>query len=265
MGIIISQVDAFASEPFKGNPAAVCVLGEVREEAWMQQVAMEMNLSETAFLLKEGTAYRLRWFTPENEIDLCGHATLASAHVLWELGYLSRSETAVFATKSGELRATWKAGLIELDFPVRPAVATPPPEGLLEILGIQAVEYTGRAGGNYLVQVADEQSVCELEPDFSSLNKLPLHGVIVTSRAILGSKYDFISRFFAPEVGVNEDPVTGSAHCTLAPFWRELLGKQEFLAYQASRRGGELRVRLEGERVKLAGQAVTVMRGEFYG
>lgn len=257
----IVQVDAFTSAPFSGNPAAVCVLSAPVEEDWMQRVAQEMNLSETAFLLKQADGYSLRWFTPAVEVDLCGHATLASAHTLWSEGYLSVGEEARFHTRSGLLTAQQQGDWIVLNFPatlVQPELA---PEGLMEALGVEAVS-VHKSRFDYLVQLATEAEVRDLKPDFARLCQLPVRGVIVTSRAATPD-YDFVSRFFGPGSGINEDPVTGSAHCALAPFWHDRLHKTEFLAYQASSRGGMLKVRLEGDRVFLSGQAVTVLRGEL--
>jgi PhzF family phenazine biosynthesis protein len=260
MGQTIIQVDAFTDQPFAGNPAAVCVLPAPRDEAWMQQVAMEMNLSETAFLVRQADGFDLRWFTPVVEVDLCGHATLASAHVLWTEGHLSLSEEARFHTKSGLLTAKRQGDWIELNFPAKPAEATPLPDHLLQALGIVQAKYIGKNQFDYLVEVASELELRQLQPDFTLLKTLPVRGIIVTSRA---ADYDFVSRFFAPGSGIDEDPVTGSAHCCLAPYWQERSGKSEFLAYQASARGGILKVRCEGDRVILGGQAVTVMRGEL--
>jgi len=261
MAIPIYQVDAFTERPFSGNPAAVCLLPQAREAAWMQAVGKEMNLSETAFLLKQEDGYNLRWFTPAVEVDLCGHATLASAHILWETGILRREEQARFHTRSGLLTAVSKGGEIELNFPAKTEEPADPPAGLLEALKVRA-KYVGKSKFDYLVQVDSEQTVRDLKPDFTALKNIPVRGVIVTSRAV-SPGYDFISRFFAPAAGVNEDPVTGSAHCTLGPFWSGRLGKNDFLAYQASERGGTLRVLVAGDRVHLSGKAVTIFGGEL--
>jgi PhzF family phenazine biosynthesis protein len=263
MPIRIVQVDAFTAEPFRGNPAAVCVLPEARPEAWMQDVAREMNLSETAFLVKRGgSAYDLRWFTPEVEVALCGHATLASAHVLWESGQIGPSDQGQFHTKSGLLTAERRdGGMIELDFPSKPEQQSPEPEGLQRALGVEAV-YIGKNAFDYIVEVESDAVVRGVKPDFGAIAKLPVRGVIVTSRSGEAG-IDFISRFFAPAAGVPEDPVTGSAHCCLAPFWASRLGKTEMVGYQASARGGIVRVRVDGDRVKLGGQAVTVMTGDL--
>ena len=257
MTLSITQIDAFTAKPFAGNPAAVCVLPEAREAAWMQAVAREMNLSETAFLVRQADGFQLRWFTPSVEVDLCGHATVASAHALWEEGHLTPGEQARFYTRSGLLTAERKSGnWIELDFPAKPEEPAAAPEGLVEGLGVSP-KYVGRNAFDYIVELDSEEAVRTLQPNFALLGKIPVRGVIVTSRA---ADYDFISRFFAPASGINEDPVTGSAHCCLGPFWRSRLNKTEFVAYQASARGGVVRVRLEGDRVRLGGQAVTVFR-----
>jgi PhzF family phenazine biosynthesis protein len=218
-----------------------------------------MNLSETAFLYREDDGFRLRWFTPTVEVDLCGHATLASAHVLWTTGYLWTSEEARFHTRSGLLTARQVDGWIELNFPATPAAAEPAAPGLVEALGVTPV-YVGRNQFDSMVEVASEEEVRQAQPDYAALRSQPVRGVIVTSRS-KSAKYDFVSRFFAPGSGINEDPVTGSAHCCLAPYWAEKLGKTEMVGYQASPRGGTVRVRLEGDRVILGGQAVMVMRG----
>jgi PhzF family phenazine biosynthesis protein len=259
------QIDAFTSEAFRGNPAAVCLLGEERDAAWMQDVAMEMNLSETAFLLPQDDGFSLRWFTPAAEVALCGHATLASAHALWEEQILGASDVARFHTKSGLLTAERKGEWIELDFPSTPDVRSDPPAGLLESLGITSPVYVGRNRFDYVIEVATEEEVRRIAPDQARLRTIPVRGVIVTSRAHEGerSEYDFVSRFFGPAVGVDEDPVTGSAHCCLTPYWASRLGKTEMVGYQASKRGGIVRVRLAGDRVKLGGRAVTILRGDL--
>jgi PhzF family phenazine biosynthesis protein len=258
----IIQVDAFADRAFTGNPAAVCILPAPREEGWMQSVAAEMNLSETAFLHAEEDGWRLRWFTPEVEVALCGHATLATAHVLWEDRHLSADEVARFHTRSGLLTARRAGEWIELDFPAKPILDAPAPDGLAEALGVEPV-YVGRSHFDVLVEVASEAGVRALKPDLGRLAGVEARGVIVTARADGGAGYDFVSRFFAPRVGVAEDPVTGSAHCVLAPYWASKLGRDELVGFQASRRGGTVRVRAAGERVHLGGRAITVLRGEL--
>lgn len=261
MGIGIVQVDAFTDRRFAGNPAAVCVLAEPRDEHWMQDVAREMNLSETAFLVRQGDGYNLRWFTPTVEVELCGHATLASAHALWEAGLLRPDEPARFYTQSGLLTAVRRGDWIEMDFPAKPAEPASPPEGLGYALGAE-MKYVGRSQFDYLIEVDSEETVRQLKPDFTLLGAIPVRGIMVTSRATTEG-FDFVSRFFAPGSGVDEDPVTGSAHCSLGPFWSPRLGKTAFVARQVSARGGVVRVRVEGERVILGGQAVTVLRGEL--
>jgi PhzF family phenazine biosynthesis protein len=227
----------------------------------MQAVASEMNLSETAFVHRIADDYQLRWFTPAVEVDLCGHATLATAHVLWEEGHLAASATARFHTRSGLLTAERRGAWIELDFPVEPAAPARPPEALVEALGAP-VRFAGRNRFDWLIELDSEAAVRQLAPDITRLASVPTRGVIVTSRAE-SSGYDFVSRFFAPRLGVPEDPVCGSAHCCLAPYWSQRLAKSELVGYQASPRGGEVRVRHLGERVMLGGQAVTVLRGEL--
>ncbi len=256
-----TQVDAFSDRPFGGNPAAVCVLSSPRNEEWMQLVAREMNLAETAFLVGRPGGYDLRWFTPTCEVDLCGHATLASAHTLWEDEYLAGDATARFHTRSGVLTADRRDGLIWLDFPATPAQAADAPDDLKRGLGV-SLHFVGRTPFDYLVELDDERTVISLNPDLRLLAKLPVRGVIVTAASAAPGR-DFISRFFAPAAGVPEDPVTGSAHCALAPFWSERLGRTELVGYQASTRGGIVRVRLAGDRVFLGGHAVTVVRGEI--
>jgi PhzF family phenazine biosynthesis protein len=257
----ITQVDAFADRPFAGNPAAVCVLEEPRDDSWMQAMALEMNLSETAFLVKEGDSYRLRWFTPIVEVDLCGHATLASAHVLWEDGHLAPDAPARFLTRSGPLSATKEAGWITLDFPATLSEREVDPGPIARALGVP-VKAAWANRFDVLAEVESEALVRSLEPDFGLVAAIPARGLIVTSLAD-SPGFDFVSRFFGPQSGVPEDPVTGSAHCFLGPYWGVKLGRLEMVGYQASSRGGVVRVRLQGDRVLLGGQAVTVLRGEL--
>jgi PhzF family phenazine biosynthesis protein len=258
----VVQVDAFAERAFAGNPAAVCIMEGPRAEDWMQNVAAELNLSETAFLYPENGTYRLRWFTPATEVDLCGHATLASAHVLWESGYLSADQCAEFETRSGRLRALREQDWITLDFPAKPSQPAAPPAGLLEGLGLTSVRNVARNVFDYLVEVESAEQVRALNPDFATLHQVQVRGTIVTALAD-DDHADFVSRFFAPRAGVNEDPVTGSAHCALGPYWAERLGRTTLLGYQASRRGGLVRVQVKGDRVLLSGRAITVMRGDL--
>jgi PhzF family phenazine biosynthesis protein len=259
MSLPIVQVDAFTPKAFAGNPAAVCVLPSPRDAIWMQNVALEMNLSETAFLVRQSDGFNLRWFTPAVEVDLCGHATLASAHALWEDGHLKPGEQARFHTRSGLLTADRRGEWIEMDFPAKAEEPAEPPARLGEALGA-TLKYVGRNKFDYIVELESESALKGLKPNFQLLSEIPVRGVIVTARSDNGG-FDFVSRFFAPRSGINEDPVTGSAHCCLAPFWAARLGKTEFMAYQASPRGGVVRARLKDDRVLLGGQAVTVMRG----
>lgn len=260
MPLPLYLIDAFTPTRFGGNPAAVCLLGRARGEDWMQQVAAEMNLSETAFLLPQGDGWRLRWFTPVCEVALCGHATLASAHALWQTGRAPTDQPLRFFTQSGLLTASRNEPWIELDFPALPSTPCELPPGLAAALGAELV-WVGNYGLDYLCELASEAVVRGLRPDMARLAELKTRGVTVTSRS--AGEFDFVSRFFAPGAGVAEDPVTGSAHCALAPYWAARLGKDEMVGYQASRRGGAVRVRLRGDRVILGGQAVTVLRGEI--
>lgn len=265
MALDIYVVDAFASEPFTGNPAGVCLLESPGEARWMQAVAAEMKHAETAFLSPNGAAWLLRWFTPAAEVDLCGHATLASAHVLWESGRLAPGQPAAFDTRSGRLTCLRREQWIEMDFPAEPAVVDGAPDELIAALGVEG-RVIGRKRNrmDYLVELPDEGLLRRMSPDFASLSRAPVRGVIVTTRSE-SKEYDFVSRFFAPAVGVNEDPVTGSAHCCLGPYWAEKLGKRELIGYQASQRGGVVRVKVQSERVLLGGQALTVLKGQLVG
>lgn len=254
-------IDAFTDKPFAGNPAAVCLLPGPHDATWMQLVAREMNLSETAFLHPIEGGWSLRWFTPSVEVELCGHATLASAFALAEEGILEPGGQARFHTRSGWLTCRRDGGWIEMDFPAVMARPCATPPGLAESLGVELL-WTGQNGMDYLVEVADEKCLRGLRPDFSSLALLPVRGVIVTCRSE-SPEFDFVSRFFAPAAGVNEDPVTGSAHCALGPYWRTKLGKSDFTAFQASARGGVVKVGDRGERVLLRGQAVLMGRVEL--
>ncbi len=262
----IYTVDAFTRQAFSGNPAAVCLLKEPGDADWMQQVAAEMNLSETAFLHQTATGeWNLRWFTPKVEVDLCGHATLASAHVLWQRG--ETVDRLSFQTRSGILTAVREGDAIRLDFPAQPAADSSAPSGLTEALGVTP-QYVGRSRDDVLVVVDDAQTVIDLKPDFARLTTIDARGVMVTAPGDNWGNHqgiDFVSRFFAPRVGIPEDPVTGSAHCCLTPYWAERLGKTELRAVQASARVGELTVRLKGERVELVGHAATTLEGQFLG
>ena len=261
IGFPLFQVDAFTHTSFKGNPAAVCKLEKHAEDRWMQQVASEMNLSETAFIQEEADGYRLRWFTPTIEVDLCGHATLASAHVLWEEGMVDPKEEIRFYTKSGLLRVVKEKNWIVMDFPAERETQAKAPPNLLEALGTTP-KYIGKNRFDFLIEVESEAVLRGLQPDFKRLASVPARGHIVTSLCD-SSEYDFVSRFFAPTVGVSEDPVTGSSHCCLAPFWSARLKKETLIGFQASKREGVIRVTVQGERVRIAGQAVTVFRGQL--
>jgi PhzF family phenazine biosynthesis protein len=255
------QVDAFTDHPFSGNPAAVCLLKDEADPMWMQAVAAEMNLSETAFVRRCEGGFALRWFTPTIEVDLCGHATLASAHILWSEGAVPAAEIIQFHTRSGVLTCVRNQKSIELDFPATPPHTIEPPAGLLDALGVSSA-LVRKAKFDYLVLLESEQDLRSLAPDFRKLIQLDTRGVIVTSPSD-DPRFDFVSRFFAPAAGVDEDPVTGSAHCCLGPFWATRLGKTELIGFQASARGGTVKVRVAGDRVILGGQAVTVWRGEL--
>ena len=262
------QVDAFTSVPFAGNPAAVCLLRDEHDPDWMQQVAAEMNLSETAFLRpRDEATYRLRWFTPTDEVALCGHATLASAHVLWADDHVAGQTPLHFETASGRLTARHDDGWIGMDFPADPVAPTDPPPSLLDALDGAALEEVGWSGRDYLVRLPDADAVRALQPDLSPLNSLDeARGVIVTAPAA-ADNLDFVSRFFAPRVGVPEDPVTGSTHCALGPYWAARTGRTALTGRQVSARGGTVRVALDApdaERVTLGGQAVTVVHGRLH-
>jgi PhzF family phenazine biosynthesis protein len=262
----IYQVDAFTSQAFRGNPACVCLLEEARPEAWRLALSAEMNLSETAYLLKQADGYNLRWFTPKKEVSLCGHATLASAHILWTEGYLAPNEPARFHTQSGLLTAANVDGWIELDFPVRLIEAAKTNPALNQVLGLAPIATSKKdspQGDYYLLEATTEAEIRNLTPDFARLGQLGIRSVIVTSRAETQQGYDFVSRYFAPGVGVNEDPVTGSAHCYLAPYWGKKLGKTQLTGLQVSARSGLVGCEWQGERVLLKGQAVTIFRGEL--
>ncbi len=258
------QVDAFTGERFRGNPAAVCLLDRPVKSTWMQLVAAEMNLSETAFVLPAGDAFSLRWFTPTTEVPLCGHATLATAHVLWETERLAPGDVASFNTTSGRLECRLADGEVEMDFPAefaKPAVASVAPVRLDDALRGTALQVL-RGEHHYLVELTDEHTVRDLRPNLSLLGRLDANGVIVTAPSD-DDRFDFVSRYFAPRIGIGEDPVTGAAHCMLGPWWAERLGKIEVVGHQVSARGGVVRVRVAGDRVQLAGRAITVLRGEL--
>lgn len=260
------QVDAFTADPFGGNPAAVVLPDHGIDQRWLQRVAGEMNLSETAFVWPDGPVFRLRWFTPLVEVELCGHATLAAAHVLWEEGILEPADAALFDTISGRLAASRLGDGIEMDFPAEPPEPCEPLPGLLAALGDPRFEAVARNRFDVLVELASEDAVRTLKPDFERLGAVPLRGTCVTAPAgpeLMAEGVDFVSRFFAPAVGVNEDPVTGSAHCCLGPWWAGRLGTPDLVGRQLSERGGTVGVRVRGDRVLLAGRAVTVLKGEL--
>ncbi len=259
MKIPLFHVDAFTNNPFKGNPAAVCLLNEEMPVAWMHAVAVEMNLSETAFLLPRQNGFQLRWFTPKVEVDLCGHATLASSFVLFEKGFVQSQEPIIYSTRSGDLKASLEDRRIILDFPSFDEKPCQAPLALIKALGVKPVNVIA-SGENVIIEVDSVNDVYQLEPDFLELVKTPLHGVAVTASSNV-EEYDFISRYFAPWAGINEDPVTGSAHACLGPYWGKRLGKQRMTAFQASARGGIVYLELKGERVLLGGQAVMVFEG----
>ncbi len=257
----VYQVDAFADQPFTGNPAAVVFLMGPQPDAWLQAFAGEMNLSETAYFMRKGDAYQLRWFTPACEVDLCGHATLATAHVIWETGHMMPDEEIRFLTKSGTLKARKDGDWISLDFPAEPPVANKASKELQKAIGAKIV-WSGENRMDHFIELESEAAVRALKPDFALLKALGKRGVLVTAAAASEeSPYHFVSRFFAPTSGVDEDPVTGSAHCALAPYWAEKLDRVALVGYQASARGGMVRVRLRAGRVELRGQAITIFQG----
>jgi PhzF family phenazine biosynthesis protein len=252
-------VDAFADKQFRGNPAAVCILQEEVSDELKQCIAMEMNLSETAFVIRQGDGFGLRWFTPVSEVELCGHATLASAHILWQEGLLNENEEAVFKTlHKGILKAKKYGKEIVMNFPAEKPQKTMH-ENLVRNLFSFDPSYLGLAGNHFFVELPSVNHLIQYKPDFSEIAKLPKYGLIITSAT--SGEYDFVSRFFAPAVGVNEDPVTGSAHCALGPYWAEKLGKKCLRGFQASKRGGIIGVEVEGDRVNLKGNAITFLKG----
>ncbi|MDJ0765855.1 MAG: PhzF family phenazine biosynthesis protein [Myxococcota bacterium] len=261
MKITLMIIDAFTDKPFSGNPAAVCLMDEHKDETWMQHLAAEMNLSETAFVVPRASGFDLRWFTPKAEVDLCGHATLASAHALWETRLLNPDVAAAFHTKSGLLTVRQWGDRYQMDFPAEPAEASAPIAGVLQALGVDAL-WTGRNRMDLLIEVDCEDTVRNLKPDFGKLIDMGTRGAIVTAASDT-KEYDFVSRFFCPGLGINEDPVTGSAHCCLGPYWQGKLGKSELKAIQLSKRRGIVGIHVQGDRVLLFGKAVTVLKGEL--
>lgn len=261
MSFPLFVVDAFTDRAFSGNPAAVCLLPAWKNDRWLQSVASEMNLSETAFLVKNSDGFDLRWFTPTVEVALCGHATLASAHVLLQEDVAKPGQVIRFSTKSGILKASQRDDGVELNFPLTPEKPAAAPNGLIEALGITPT-YVGKNEFDFLVELESDAVLRSMTPDFKRLVNLRVRGVIVTAKSA-DPKFDFVSRFFAPAAGINEDPVTGSAHCCLGAFWRKRLGKHEFLAYQASARGGVVKVRVTEDRAFLGGRSVTITKGNL--
>ncbi len=256
----IYQVDAFTHEPFKGNPAGIVLLSSQKSDDWMRGFAVEMNLPETAFLLKLPDRYLLRWFTPKVEVTLCGHATLASAHILFSEDLADKDATIIFDSASGVLEAQSKGEWIELNFPahqIEPEKLTPK---IISVLGFEP-ERIFRTDVNLLIEMSSFEAVRDYQPNLREISKLPFQGLIITSR--MNDDFDFVSRYFAPRAGIDEDPVTGSSHCSLTPYWVSKLDKNEFTAYQASERGGVLKVKLEDDRVFIQGQAVTIFEGEL--
>jgi PhzF family phenazine biosynthesis protein len=261
------QIDAFTDQPFHGNPACVCILDQPQDDAWMQSLSAEMNLSETAFVLKQSNGFGLRWFTPTKEVSLCGHATLASAHILWEDGCVPPAEKIEFHTLSGLLTIRKDGPWIEMDFPARLVSPADPNSELNQALGITPTHTSKRTvekGAAYLLEVETEEIVRTMMPDFARLLATDARTVIVTSRSG-DAAYDFVSRFFGPAIGINEDPVTGSAHCYLAPYWSARLNKHSLLGLQVSKRAGVVGCEWKGERILLRGQAVTIFKGELLG
>ncbi|EFH84269.1 PhzF family phenazine biosynthesis protein [Ktedonobacter racemifer] len=262
MSLPVFFVDAFTNTPFAGNAAAVVVLDGPREDAWLLRVASEMNQAATAFIYPQDNGYNLRWFSAKVELELCGHGTLASAHTLWGQGYLASDAQARFHTRAGLLTANKVGEWIELNFPAKPEEQAEILPIFAESLGATPL-YIGKSQLDYIARLESEAVVRGLQPDFARLVTIPARGIIVTAQADANHDYDFVSRFFCPSVGINEDPVTGSAHCALSPFWSKQLGRDQLTGYQASARGGVVRVRLDGERVHLGGQALTTLRGEL--
>jgi len=262
MNELIFQVDAFTNQPFSGNPAGVVLLNKGQSEDWMLSVAREMNLSETAFLIGEKASYSLRWFTPSTEVDLCGHATLSAAHILYEKEIVEKSEFIKFATRSGELTTSYIDGWIEMNFPSFTTEEVASGDAVIQALKCEPAEIYN-SGENIMAVFSDPEDIYNLSPDFNLIKQLDAQGVIATSLSDV-AEYDFISRYFAPRVGVDEDPVTGSAHCSLGPYWGKILNKNILHAKQVSDRGGELQIRIESGRTFIRGQAVTVFSGKIH-
>jgi PhzF family phenazine biosynthesis protein len=259
MSTPIFQVDAFTDRLFAGNPAAVVILDQQADPIWMQSIAREMNLSETAFVHPQQGGFHLQWFTPQVEVDLCGHATLATAHILWQIEMVKRTETIRFFTRSGWLAASLRDDLIELDFPSVPVIPADITEEIIKAVGLRP-DFVGISGEEWLFEYIDEKTIRDLRPDFSALKQRKGRALVVTAPSALPG-IDFVSRYFAPWIGIDEDPVTGSSHCILGPYWGRKLGKSYLTAYQASSRGGTVNVRLSGDRTYVGGKAVTVFTG----
>jgi PhzF family phenazine biosynthesis protein len=259
---IIYQVDAFTSEPFRGNPAGVCILDKEMPEAWMKNIAAEMNLSETAFIYGPKEEYKIRFFTPESEIPLCGHATLSSGHIMYENGIADRDEEIIFNSKAGRLKIRYHDTRVVMDFPAYDLFPSPVPEGFSDAVGANPLEFYKTEHGWAFVLLENEDEVKKLNPDFRAMRNSEFGDLIVTAPSG-DPQFDFCVRCFAPAVGIDEDPVTGSAHCALAPFWSRKTGKPNFISHQVSKRGGILKVSLQGNRVEIAGQAITVLKAEL--
>jgi len=256
---IIYQVDAFTSEPFKGNPAGVCILEKEMPVEWMQNIAAEMNLSETAFITEGKDEYVIRFFTPASEIPLCGHATLSSAHIMFETNIVGKNDTITFSSKAGILKVRYSDGWVIMNFPAYDLVTTEIPQDLCNYNVITPVEYYRTAHGWSFLLFRSEEELISLNPDFGALKNSEYGDMIVTAPSS-DPRYDFCVRCFAPALGIDEDPVTGSAHCALVPFWHKKSGKMEFISHQVSKRGGILKVSLHGDRVEIAGEAVTIFK-----
>lgn len=260
--MIFYIVDSFTSKPFSGNPAAIFLLEKEISDELKQKIANEINLSETAFVLQQDQNFILRWFTPTKEAGLCGHATLAAAHMLWETGVLNKDEEAVFETRSGILKARKNNDLVEMDFPVEAPFEVECPEGLLKAIDAKPI-FVGKNRIDYLAVYESDEFIKKVNPDYGYLKKLDCRGLIISAKST-SDKYDFVSRFFAPNSGIDEDPVTGSAHCCLSPYWSNVFGRKELTGYQASPRGGIVHTKLENDKVVLSGNALTVMKSEIY-
>jgi PhzF family phenazine biosynthesis protein len=260
---IIYQVDAFTTKPFKGNPAAVCIFEKEPETEWMQNIAMEMNLSETAFVFQDKGNMNIRFFTPEAEMNLCGHATLSASHILYETGVVQKKDTIELHSKAGKLIIRWDAGWITMNFPVYPLEKRSIPDEFMKLTGIKPLELYNAGSGWTLALLNNEEEVRNMNPDFASMRNSDFGDLIVTATSS-DPAFDFCVRCFAPAVGINEDPVTGSAHCALVPFWNARTGKSTFNSHQVSKREGVLKVSLRGERVEISGEAITIFRADLF-